>query len=174
MEDMANARNSYKNIKDFQYKYQQKSEENNIQPKPKNSDSVINDESESNEYFPDYITENLLFLGIMPKMSGFDYLREGIKLCFIDDDMLDHITSKLYPKIAEKFNTSSEVVERNMRNAINGAYKNGGLLNVNQYFDILIYKQDFKISNSEFISIILEKIKLDLLENTFKTHNVQN
>lgn len=126
------------------------------------------------EYFPDYITENLMFLGIMPKMIGFDYLREAVKLCFIDKNLLKQVTSKLYPMIAKKFHTSSEVVERNMRSAIENAHNSGGLLNLNQYFSLLIYKQNFRISNSELISIIIEKIKLDLFENAFKLYNIQN
>lgn len=100
-------------------------------------------------------------------MVGFDYLREAVKLCLIDEKMINSITDKLYPKLADKFKTSSEIIERNMRNAVDSAYKSGGLLNLNQFFSVLIYKQNYKMSNSEFISIIVEKIKLDLIENTF-------
>ncbi len=117
-----------------------------------------------------YIAKNLVYLGISPKMKGYDYLKEAVCLCYMDDTMSRNLTKKLYPTIAEKFNTKSCDVERNIRSAIESAYRNGGLLNLNTYFNVIIYTQDRRLTNGEFIGIVLEKVKLELNEDTFKTH----
>ena len=126
------------------------------------------DDRLKSKQFPDYVTENLYYFGITPNLKGFNYLRDAISLCLVNDDMIRNVTKKLYPTVAKINNTSSANVERNIRNAIGYAYKNGGLLNINQYVNIVVYKMDFKVTNSEFISVIVEKIKLDLLEDAFK------
>lgn len=109
-------------------------------------------------------TNILLELKIQPGMHGFDYLRKSIELCLQDGNLVNHITTKLYPRVAEYFNVKPSIIERCIRNAINYSYKIKGLLGLNNIYDTIIYKNDFKPSNSELISIVVEKIRIDLLK----------
>ncbi len=124
--------------------------------------------------FKDHITENLLAFGIMPKLSGFKYLREAIRQCFLDESLLRNLVNRLYPSVAKVFNTSSAIVERNMRNALDNAYRNGGFLYLNDYFNSIVYTMDYKMTNGEFLALVVLKIKLDILENAFNDKKNEN
>ncbi|MBO5394862.1 MAG: sporulation initiation factor Spo0A C-terminal domain-containing protein [Clostridia bacterium] len=106
------------------------------------------------------ITEMLLSFKVQPEIMGFEYLRTGIKLCFEDDSLKNNITKKLYPKVAEIFNSSPETVERAMRTAVENCYNCGGLLEVNEQCGLVVYKNDFKWTNGEMITTLVELIKL--------------
>ena len=108
------------------------------------------------------ITEVLMELKLKPDISGFDYLREAIKLCLTDRGLQCEITTKLYPLMAKKFNVNVKMIERNIRFAIEYAFGNKGLLGVNQIYGALIYTNDYRFSNSELIAILTEKIRIDL------------
>lgn len=111
----------------------------------------------------DEITSILMDLKIHPKMSGFDYIREAVKLCLKEPELLSNMTTKLYPKLSEKFNVKVSIIERCIRFAINNAYDNGGLLNLNKFYNVIVYTNEFKYPSSELIAIITEKVRLDLL-----------
>ncbi len=115
----------------------------------------------------DEITSILIGLKIYPKMSGFDYIREAVKLCLKEPKYLSNVTTQLYPMLSEKFNVNIKVIERCIRFAINSAYDNGGLLNINQFYDVIVYKNEFKYPSSELIAIITEKIRLDKLTDYY-------
>ncbi len=114
-------------------------------------------------------TNILLELKIQPEMLGFDYLRKSIELCVLDEDLINNITTKLYPMVGKYFSVKSSIIERCIRNAINQSYKSKGLLGLNNVYNTIIYKNDYKPSNSELISIIVEKIKLDLLKDNLNS-----
>lgn len=109
-------------------------------------------------------TNMLLGLKIQPGMHGFDYLRKSIELCLQDGSLINNITTKLYPLVAKSFNVKPSIIERCIRNAINHSFKVKGLLGLNNLYDTIIYKNDFKPSNSELISIVVEKIRIELLK----------
>ena len=111
----------------------------------------------------DEITSILINLKIHPKMSGFDYIREAVSLCLKEPDLLRNITTKMYPMLSEKFKVKASIIERCIRFAINSAYDSGGLLNINQFYDVIVYTNDFKYPSSELIAIITEKVRLDML-----------
>ena len=106
------------------------------------------------------ITDILLAFKVQPEIMGFDYLREGIRLCYQDSTLKNSITKKLYPKIAEKFGTTAETVERGMRTAVENSYNNGGLLEVNEKCGLIVYNNDFKWTNGEMITLLCELIRL--------------
>lgn len=112
-------------------------------------------------------TNMLLELKIQPELVGFDYLRKAIVLCVEDMSLISTITSKLYPMVGEYFNVNASIVERCIRNAIEQSYKNGGLLGINNFYDTIIYTNDYKFANSELIAIIVEKIQIDRLKEEF-------
>lgn len=103
------------------------------------------------------ITQILLKLGIKPKMLGFDYLRYAIILQVENENLK---LNAIYNTIAKDFNTKSCSVERGIRNAITCAYNVGGLLSINDYYDMIIYTNDDKFTNLELIAIICEVINL--------------
>ena len=111
-------------------------------------------------YHEDYnrVTEMLLRLGIKPKMIGFDYLRYAVILQ-ADNEKLTLM--KIYSIIAEDYDTKSYSVEKGIRNAITCAYNTGGLLSINEYYDMVIYTNDYKFTNLELITIICELINLE-------------
>ncbi len=122
----------------------------------------------------DIITSILIDLKIYPKMAGFDYMREAVKLCLNEQELLNNITTKLYKKVAEKFSVKPSVIERCIRFAINSAYKNGGLLNINNFYNIIVYTNNFKYSSGELISIITEQVKLELHKKYYINKFKQN
>ena len=115
------------------------------------------------------ITDILICLKIKPNMLGFDYLRKSIELCIDDGELLNNVTKDLYPLVAKEYNVSPAIVERCIRNSITNAYKTKGLLGVNDLFDAVVYSNDFKLSNSELIAIVVEKIRIDKLKEDLKT-----
>lgn len=104
------------------------------------------------------VTEILLRLGIKPKMLGFDYLRYAVILQAENENLK---LIKIYNIIADDYNTKSHSVEKGIRNAITCAYNAGGLLSINEYYDMIIYTNDNKYTNLELITIICELIHLE-------------
>ena len=117
-----------------------------------------------NEIFNDdiymNITDFLLACQIKPNVAGFGYLRVAIRLCVEDGELISRVTKKLYPAVAEVCGVSSGTVERGIRTAIEQAYNRGGLLEVNKFGGAIIYKNDYKLSNSEMISTVAELINM--------------
>lgn len=106
------------------------------------------------------VTKILNSLKISTDLSGFEYLRKGIILCFLEDEYLENITTRLYPVLAKEYKTNSITVERNIRSAIESAFNIDGLRALNLYYDMIIYRGDCKLTNSELIFIIIEILKL--------------
>lgn len=118
--------------------------------------------------------EYLMKLGFNIGSISFDYLNEAIVYCLEDIDLLDAITKKLYPKVAEKFKVKPSVIERGIRCIIGRTYEQGGLLEINTLFNKIIYRNDFKFSNSEFIALMVYKIRLDVAKiEMAKKYNIQ-
>jgi two-component system response regulator (stage 0 sporulation protein A) len=77
-----------------------------------------------------------------------------------DIDMLSSITKVLYPTIAEKYDTTSSRVERAIRHAIEVAWSRGRMETLNALFGYTISTGKGKPTNSEFIALIADKIRL--------------
>ena len=78
-------------------------------------------------------------------------------------DMINAITKKLYPSVAELFNTSSSKVERAIRHAIEVAWNRGKIENINAIFGIKIYNKGEKPTNGELIALVADKIMIESL-----------
>lgn len=98
-------------------------------------------------------------LAIPANLSGYRFLKEAIKLSIIDGDLFKSVTKFLYPKVAEIFSSSSQKVERSIRNAIECAWKKDS----NPLREQLFGYMEGKPSNSQFISTIVEGIKSEKL-----------
>ncbi|MBQ4542998.1 MAG: sporulation initiation factor Spo0A C-terminal domain-containing protein, partial [Clostridia bacterium] len=95
-------------------------------------------------------------------IKGYQYLRESILMVLNDRDLLNGITKQLYPSVAKKYNTSSSRVERAIRHAIEVAWNRGDTDTLNGIFGFTINQAKGKPTNSEFIAMISDNLRLEL------------
>ena len=101
-------------------------------------------------------------VGVPAHIKGYQYLREAIMMVVNDIDVINQITKSLYPKIAYKFNTTPSRVERAIRHAIEVAWGRGQQEAVESIFGYTISAAKGKPTNSEFIAMIADKLRLEL------------
>lgn len=107
------------------------------------------------------VTNLLLEIGIPAPIKGYQYIREGIMLSFYDKNMLHYITKCLYPTIAKKYKTTSSSVERTIRHAIEVAFRRGNRQVLEEIFSNTICSKKTKPTNSEFIALLTDKLRLE-------------
>ncbi|MDD2227411.1 MAG: sporulation initiation factor Spo0A C-terminal domain-containing protein, partial [Clostridia bacterium] len=100
-------------------------------------------------------------VGIPAHIKGYQFLREAIKMAIDKPDIINSITKRLYPSIANKFETSSSKVERAIRHAIEVAWNRGKIENINNLFGIKVYNQNEKPTNGEFIALVADKMLME-------------
>lgn len=108
------------------------------------------------------ITEILHSLGIPAHIKGFTYLRRAITMSVSDPDVINYVTKMLYPGVAKAYGTTTSRVERAIRHAIEVAWDRGDVDMLNRYFGYTISRQRGKPTNSEFIAMIADKLRLSL------------
>lgn len=108
------------------------------------------------------ITEIIHQIGVPAHIKGYHYLREAIMLSVKNSDIINSVTKLLYPTVAKKHKTTSSRVERAIRHAIEVAWDRGDLDVLNSYFGYTIQNDRGKPTNSEFIAMISDKIRLQL------------
>jgi two-component system response regulator (stage 0 sporulation protein A) len=101
-------------------------------------------------------------IGVPAHIKGYHYLREAIILAIEDIDIINSVTKVLYPTVAKKFQTTSSRVERAIRHAIEVAWDRGDVDILNSYFGYTIHNTRGKPTNSEFIALIADKMRLQL------------
>ena len=106
------------------------------------------------------VTDMIHEIGVPAHIKGYQYLREAIMMSVNDIDMLSSITKVLYPTIAEKYDTTPSRVERAIRHAIEVAWNRGRMETLNGLFGYTISTGKGKPTNSEFIALIADKIRL--------------
>lgn len=108
------------------------------------------------------ISDIMRQIGVPAHIKGYHYLRTAIKLSIDDNEMLGSVTKLLYPTVAKEYKTTSSRVERAIRHAIEVAWDRGDVDVLSSYFGYTIQAQRGKPTNSEFIAMITDKIKLSL------------
>ena len=106
------------------------------------------------------VTDMIHEIGVPAHIKGYQYLREAIMMSVEDVEMLNSITKILYPTIAKKFQTTSSRVERAIRHAIEVAWNRGRMETLDAMFGYTINTGKGKPTNSEFIALIADKIRL--------------
>lgn len=101
-------------------------------------------------------------IGVPAHIKGYHYLREAIMLAINDIDIINSVTKELYPTVAKKFGTTSSRVERAIRHAIEVAWDRGDVDILNSYFGYTVHNTRGKPTNSEFIALIADKLRLQL------------
>jgi len=122
--------------------------------KEKESDIQLNIEQK--------VTNILHEIGVPAHIRGYHYMREAIMMAVNDMDVLNYITKELYPSIAQKMNTTSSRVERAIRHAIEVAWSRGKIDAIDNLFGYTINNHKGKPTNSEFIALIADRLRLEL------------
>lgn len=114
-----------------------------------------------NKSLDEKISNLFISVGIPAHIKGYQFLREAIKMTIDQPDIINSITKRLYPGIAEIYQTSPSKVERAIRHAIEVAWSRGKIENINNVFGIKIYSPNEKPTNGEFIALIADKLLLE-------------
>jgi two-component system response regulator (stage 0 sporulation protein A) len=108
------------------------------------------------------VTGVLHEIGVPAHIRGYHYMREAIMMAVDDIDILNYITKELYPTIAKKCNTTPSRVERAIRHAIEVAWNRGKVDVLDSMFGYTISNNKGKPTNSEFIALIADRLRLEL------------
>ena len=109
----------------------------------------------------DKLSSLFLTIGIPAHIKGYQFLRDAILLAVSDHDYINAVTKRLYPEIAKRNATTASRVERAIRHAIEVAWDRGDVDTLNSYFGYTIHNLRGKPTNSEFIAMIADKMRLD-------------
>ncbi|WP_313894356.1 sporulation transcription factor Spo0A [Psychrobacillus sp.] len=107
------------------------------------------------------ITNIIKEIGVPAHIKGYSYLREAIQMVYTDIELLGSITKVLYPEIAVKFQTTPSRVERAIRHAIEVAWNRGNYESISKMFGYTVHHLKSKPTNSEFIAMIADKIRME-------------
>ena len=108
------------------------------------------------------ITNIIHEIGVPAHIKGYHYLREGIVLAVRNISLINSVTKELYPAIAKKFGSTPSRVERAIRHSIEVAWDRGDVDVLNSYFGYTIQNSRGKPTNSEFIAMIADRIRMQL------------
>lgn len=100
-------------------------------------------------------------VGVPAHIKGYQYVREAIVIAVQDMDVINAVTKVLYPEVARRYNTTPSRVERAVRHAIEVAWDRGDLETLQRYFGYTVSNTKGKPTNSEFIAMIADKIRLE-------------
>ncbi len=111
------------------------------------------------------VTEILHQIGVPAHIKGYQFLRDAILFTMQDSEYINAVTKRLYPEIAKKNSTTASRVERAIRHAIEVAWDRGDVDTLNSYFGYTIHNLRGKPTNSEFVAMIADKMRLDKKRN---------
>ena len=106
------------------------------------------------------VTKIIHQIGVPAHIKGYQYLRTAILLTVKDSDIINSVTKILYPTVAKKYQTTTSRVERAIRHAIEVAWDRGDVDTLNSYFGYTIQNSRGKPTNSEFIAMIADNLRL--------------
>ena len=146
-----------KRIRQVSGKEQSVNDNNNLNM----SKGIINPDRNNATDLEVEITNIIHEIGVPAHIKGYLYLREAIKMVIENVELLGAVTKELYPSIAKKFNTTPSRVERAIRHAIEVAWSRGKVDTINQLFGYTVHNTKGKPTNSEFIAMIADKLRLE-------------
>ncbi len=151
-----------KRIRELKF-YKPSSNNNFIGREIKNQYIEIAPNSDKGEENLEALVTNLIHeVGVPAHIKGYQYLREAIMMVVNDIDVINQITKSLYPQIAKRYQTTPSRVERAIRHAIEVAWGRGQQEVVENIFGYTISAAKGKPTNSEFIAMIADKLRLEL------------
>ena len=117
-------------------------------------------ETEKGPDIESQVTQIIHQIGVPAHIKGYQYLRTAILLTIKDSDIINSVTKVLYPSVAKKYATTTSRVERAIRHAIEVAWDRGDVDTLNSYFGYTIQNNRGKPTNSEFIAMIADNLRL--------------
>ncbi len=108
------------------------------------------------------VTKIIHQIGVPAHIKGYQYLRTAILMTIADSDIINSVTKVLYPSVAKKYSTTTSRVERAIRHAIEVAWDRGDVDTLNAYFGYTIQNTRGKPTNSEFIAMIADNLRLKM------------
>lgn len=108
------------------------------------------------------VTEVLHQIGVPAHIKGYHYLRDSIIMAIETPDIINAVTKQLYPSVAKRYETTASRVERAIRHAIEVAWDRGDVDILNAYFGYTIHNTRGKPTNSEFIAMISDRLRLHM------------
>lgn len=132
------------------------------------SDAFINDKASTSDRPSDRaielsVTKTIHCVGVPANIKGYQYLRDAIIMSIKDTELINAVTKQLYPKVATRHNTSPSRVERAIRHAIEVACIRGNEEELYKLFGYTVSNNKGKPTNSEFIAMIADKLRLEML-----------
>ena len=122
--------------------------------------SQIRDEIGAISDMESQVTKIIHQIGVPAHIKGYQYLRSAILLTIDDSEIINSVTKVLYPTVAKKYQTTTSRVERAIRHAIEVAWDRGDIDTLNSYFGYTIQNSRGKPTNSEFIAMIADNLRL--------------
>ena len=123
---------------------------------------IAPNEKKNEENLEALVTNMIHEIVVPAHIKGYQYLREAIMMVVNDIDIINQITKQLYPEIAQKYHTTPSRVERAIRHAIEVAWGRGEQNTVESIFGYTVNAAKGKPTNSEFIAMIADKLRLEL------------
>ena len=152
-----------KRIKEIKYYQPTQFKNNYISREIKAQYIDISPEDKKNEENLEALVTNVIHeVGVPAHIKGYQYLREAIIMVVNNIDVINQITKQLYPDIAKKYETTPSRVERAIRHAIEVAWGRGQTETVESIFGYTVSAAKGKPTNSEFIAMIADKLRLEL------------
>lgn len=108
------------------------------------------------------VSNIIKLVGVPAHIKGYQFLRDAIIWTIEDMGIINAVTKELYPGIAKKYNTTSSRVERAIRHAIEVAWERGDIETINKLFGYTVHNNKGKPTNSEFIAMIVDRLRLQL------------
>ena len=112
------------------------------------------------------VTSIIHEVGVPAHIKGYQYVREAIMITVENMEVINSVTKVLYPEVAKRFHTTSSRVERAIRHAIEVAWDRGDLETLQKFFGYTVSNVKGKPTNSEFIAMISDRIRLKLRTST--------
>ena len=106
------------------------------------------------------VTKVIHQIGVPAHIKGYQYLRTAILMTMENNEIINSVTKVLYPTVAKKYGTTTSRVERAIRHAIEVAWDRGDVDTLNSYFGYTIQNSRGKPTNSEFIAMIADNLRL--------------
>ena len=122
----------------------------------------MNTQARENPDLEIVISDIMRQIGVPAHIKGYQYLRESIALSIKDPDLMHSVTKVLYPTVAKNNKTTASRVERAIRHAIEVAWDRGDVDVLSSYFGYTIQNSRGKPTNSEFIAMISDKLRLKM------------
>ncbi|MBQ8808651.1 MAG: sporulation transcription factor Spo0A [Clostridia bacterium] len=127
------------------------------------SDTVSASDRPSDRAIEISVTKTIHSVGVPANIKGYQYLRDAIIMSIKDTELINAVTKQLYPKVALRHNTSPSRVERAIRHAIEVACIRGNEEELYKLFGYTVSNNKGKPTNSEFIAMIADKLRLEML-----------